>query len=1010
MSNLIKIKRSAVEAKSPLTTDIELGELAINTFDGKLFLKKNDGIESIISVATGGGTVTGTNTGTNTGDQSDAEIKISYENNPDTNVFDNDHLAKLDNMSASANQYIHPTYSGDDYVIDLPSLSGANVIGDLYVDLVTDTIGHVISASATTSTRVLTLDDLGYTAASATESGYVTTGIQTLSGAKTLTDNLTVEGTLYATGDVTAPNFIGDITGTVTGNADSSTAWATGRTITLSGDVSGTSPAWDGSGNLLFINTVVADDSHNHITGNVDGLDIALSGKVTSVSGTSPISSTTGTTPVISMTAANGTTSGYVTGVTQSFAGQKTFSTGITGTLTGNASTATKLATTRAIQITGDVTGTANFDGSDAINIITTITDNSHAHIIGNVDGLQTALDGKIDDGQVLTNVPLGALFTDTVYDHPAYLGDDFSIDTGPLTGVNVISDLAINVTTDLEGHVVDTNAAVSTRAITFADFGYTGESDATADQTALEIKTLYETNASTNAFDDGLLSKLNGVETLADVTDSVNVDTAGAVMNTDTTTVEMSFVIDEDTFITNSSTLIPTQQSVKAYVDSTVAGAVSYKSGYDAATNTPDLDVSPTGITIGDMYTVTVSGQFFSTDVPVGTWLIADISDPILESDWAIVSFDIQPDTYIHPTHPGDDSSIDTGVLSGVTVVSDISMNITTDTLGHVTDTNAAVSTRSLTFADFGYTGEIDATADQTALEIKTLYESNLDTNNLTDTLLGNILTNNDKVSNISTSLSLGTITSTNVPITSDGTGITTLPAATSTLAGIVTNGVQSFGGMKTFSTGITGTLTGNASTATTAGTVTTADQPTITSVGTLSSLSVTGTIGSSNFSGSSSGTNTGDNAGVTSIATSGSITGGTITSSGTISHLTTDGNKHVPANSTTNSGKVLTSSAVAGTYTWEDAASGSGTVTSVTGNLPISVATGTTTPVISIADASGSVSGVVNITTQSFAGAKTFTDTITSTKFVGTDTAGTPKFEIVWNETELTIDFNIL
>lgn len=39
---------------------------------------------------------------------------------------------------------------------------------------------------------------------------------------------------------------------------------------------------------------------------------------------------------------------------------------------------------------------------------------------------------------------------------------------------------------------------------------------------------------------------------------------------------------------------------------------------------------------------------------------------------------------------------------------------------------------------------------------------------------------------------------------------------------------------------------------------------------------------------------------------------------------HPTGDGNIHVPANSTTNSGKVLTAGAVAGTYTWEAAASG--------------------------------------------------------------------------------------
>jgi len=41
-------------------------------------------------------------------------------------------------------------------------------------------------------------------------------------------------------------------------------------------------------------------------------------------------------------------------------------------------------------------------------------------HAISVVTGLQAALDGKVDDSQVLTNVPSGALFTDTAYTHPA--------------------------------------------------------------------------------------------------------------------------------------------------------------------------------------------------------------------------------------------------------------------------------------------------------------------------------------------------------------------------------------------------------------------------------------------------------------------------------------------------------------------------------------------------------------------------------------------------------------
>jgi cytoskeletal protein CcmA (bactofilin family) len=65
---------------------------------------------------------------------------------------------------------------------------------------------------------------------------------------------------------------------------------------------------------------------------------------------------------------------------------------------------------------------------------------------------------------------------------------------------------------------------------------------------------------------------------------------------------------------------------------------------------------------------------------------------------------------TYTHPTYDGDDISIDTGALSGATVISDLDFNITTDTLGHVVDANGTVSTRTLTLADLGYSGTADA------------------------------------------------------------------------------------------------------------------------------------------------------------------------------------------------------------------------------------------------------------------------------------------------------------
>jgi hypothetical protein len=61
-------------------------------------------------------------------------------------------------------------------------------------------------------------------------------------------------------------------------------------------------------------------------------------------------------------------------------------------------------------------------------------------------------------------------------------------------------------------------------------------ESGATADQTAGEIKTAYESNADTNAFTDAEQTKLSGIEALADVTDTLNVTAAGALMDSEVT------------------------------------------------------------------------------------------------------------------------------------------------------------------------------------------------------------------------------------------------------------------------------------------------------------------------------------------------------------------------------------------------------------------------------------------------------------------------------------------
>lgn len=91
-----------------------------------------------------------------------------------------------------------------------------------------------------------------------------------------------------------------------------------------------------------------------------------------------------GTVAVAAVPSASATQSGVVTTGAQTFAGEKTFSTtikgsvtGSAGSCTGNAGTATKFSSARTIALTGNVTGSASADGASGWSIATTIANGS---------------------------------------------------------------------------------------------------------------------------------------------------------------------------------------------------------------------------------------------------------------------------------------------------------------------------------------------------------------------------------------------------------------------------------------------------------------------------------------------------------------------------------------------------------------------------------------------------------------------------------------------------------
>jgi hypothetical protein len=107
------------------------------------------------------------------------------------------------------------------------------------------------------------------------------------------------------------------------------------------------------------------------------------------------------------------------------------------GALSGNATTATTLATARAIQVSGAVTGTANFDGSAAINIVTTNTADPTITLAGDLSGSAT-----------LTNLG-SATLTATIVANSVALGTDT---TGNYVGAGATSGNGISGSVSSEG------------------------------------------------------------------------------------------------------------------------------------------------------------------------------------------------------------------------------------------------------------------------------------------------------------------------------------------------------------------------------------------------------------------------------------------------------------------------------------------------------------------------------------------------------------------------------
>lgn len=285
MAQTVQLKRSSVASKVPTTSDLALGEIAINTYDGRIFLKKDSGTPAIVTVVTAADTQTLSNKTIDSG-----VLTGSLTAGGSTGT-----LGQVLTTDGSSTYW--STVTG--------GLGGATNL----------------TYSANTTTVTIASDtgsDAVILAANSTVAGVITADAQTIAGAKTFNSNITVTGTVNgrdiatdgtkldgiesgATADMTASEILTAIK-TVDGSASGLDAdlldgqdgsyyldWTNvtnkpDPVITLGGDLSGSVTLTDlASGTLTATiqpNSVAlgTDTTGDYVSGITNGTGVTVSG------------------------------------------------------------------------------------------------------------------------------------------------------------------------------------------------------------------------------------------------------------------------------------------------------------------------------------------------------------------------------------------------------------------------------------------------------------------------------------------------------------------------------------------------------------------------------------------------------------------------------------------------------------------------------------------------------------------------------------------------------------
>ena len=301
MAQTIKLKRSSTGGAVPSTSSLSLGEVAINTSDGKMYIKKNDGSgDAIVEIGAGNGEAvwnsydyTATSSQTSFSGSDNNSETLSYVPNF-LQVFLNGILLDpaVDYAATTGNSIVLTVGASTSDLIQIETFTQIIGTGDILVD--------TFPVSSTQTAFTLSQDpinksnisvyvegvyqesstySLSGTTLTLSESPANGTTVEVVIGTRNVTldgiVDLTISGTLHAgaldLGDANIINVNEISLDTIKGDADANT------NITFAGN--DVTTFTQGGQERLRLNTTGAQVTGNIVvSGNVDGRDVAADG------------------------------------------------------------------------------------------------------------------------------------------------------------------------------------------------------------------------------------------------------------------------------------------------------------------------------------------------------------------------------------------------------------------------------------------------------------------------------------------------------------------------------------------------------------------------------------------------------------------------------------------------------------------------------------------------------------------------------------------------------------